>query len=102
MFSLGIRMFQRPYRSVARRVFLLSGSILIEGNEESRYKAGCAPVVIPGYCFWLCATSAVSRYKAEPVPVVIPGYCRFYGQRRESGFIRVPVVIQRVESPQKP
>jgi hypothetical protein len=46
-------------------------------------------------------SSAVSRYKVEPAPVVIPGYLRFFGQRRESGFITGLVVIQGAETPAK-
>ena len=44
------------------------------------------------------STGAVSRYKAKSPPVVVPGYCRFYWQRRESGFITEPVVVQRAEN----
>jgi hypothetical protein len=36
-------------------VFLLSGRNIIERYERSQIRVECAPVVIPGYSFWLFA-----------------------------------------------
>ena len=39
--------------------------------------------------------------KRYPTPVVVPGNCCFYWQRRESGFITKPYVVQRAENKSK-
>ena len=65
-------MFQRPYRSVARRVFLLSGSILIESNERSRYKgrmrASCNPRLLGLATAYWCSVAVQMRTRASCYP----------------------------------
>jgi len=102
MMSLGIRMFQRPYRSVARRVFLLSGSILIEGNERSRYKVRMRASCYPRLQSDLCALVQCRGTRLNPRQLLSPVTDFSFGQRRESGFISSYSFIQVQKAPQKP
>jgi hypothetical protein len=63
----------------------------------SRYKMWCAPYVVPGYSVILGHWCSVA-VQSWCAPVVVHGYWGFYGQRRESGFITTPVVVQRAEN----
>ena len=47
------------------------------------------------------STGAVSRYKVECEPEFVPVADVYSGQRRESGFITEPVVVQRAENQAK-
>ena len=64
----------------------------------SRYKAECAPVVVTRYSKWLralvlCRGTRLSRSQKF---VMVQDFDS--GQRRESGYITEPEVVQRAEN----
>jgi hypothetical protein len=63
----------------------------------SRYKAECAPVVVPGYSKWLRALVQNRGTRPNRRRLLSPVIDVSFGQRRESRFITQPVVVQRAE-----
>ena len=64
----------------------------------SRYNAECAPVVVPGYSGWLRALVQCRGTRPNRRRLLSPVTDVSFGQRRESGFITEPVVVQRAEN----
>jgi hypothetical protein len=95
-------MFQRPYRSVARRVFLLSGSILIEGIECRGTTPDARQLLSPVNEFGYGLLVQCRGTRPKPRQLLSPVTDLPYGQMRESGFITGLVVIQCAGPPQKP
>jgi hypothetical protein len=95
-------MFQRPYRSVARRVFLLSGSILIKGTEQvAVQKSNARQLLSPVRDFGYGLLVQCRGTRLNPRRLLSPVTDVSAGQRRESGFIPYYIVIQGVVKPAK-